>query len=323
MIKIEITAVDREEMDHALDMLGMMFRVEPPRMPGGGSAPDAIAGAGSAPAAVVEPGPFDHIPEKPGDWQGSAANNGRVPGEPGPGRKRRSADEVKADFEYLKTHPEGFPNRSAAAATIVAETQSISAGGERIDPQDAADEKAGVEKKDDRSADDLRATIRAFTDTFGIDEAGLKNLRATIGGAASDIIKQGPAACVEAEQRLRRAIAHDIANSHRGKPSGADAATAVVDDIFGEPTQKELLTATRDEVHQAVLRYAKAFDGTDDQKSGNEMVIMREDCPKIVSSVLPGITTLRGIPEDPVSLGKVKAAILAAIAKNPFGRTPK
>ena len=241
----------------------------------------------------------------------TAMDGDRERGKAGPGHRRRTNEQIKADDAYFAAHPQTAPLAPGADAPL------ISTGEERISPEDAADEAAETAARatDKPTLETLRAAVGRYTEAFGA-KASIDNIRAIIGKPMIEV----------AEDELSAAIAR-VEAATRGETITMTTLTetaAIPESVFGDaladkPT--EPVHATKADVIEAFAAYGKKYDGVSDPKL---MTITREDLPKVLEGVFgAGATTVAKIPQTPEGFGKAMTAVYAAVRDNPFGRTPK
>ena len=236
----------------------------------------------------------------------------RIPGQPSPGRQRRTKAEIVEDYAYLQKHPEAA--KPAAA---------ISTGEERIDPaaeaQDAADEAAETAARaaDKPTADDLRAAYMRYADKVTLPVA-IKNIRDIIGCPLNDV---PPEAIAFAISRVEAAIAGFTV-------LGVQAPAKVIEGIGvlkgGEIVNDDPLgvdgpaVATKADLVEASKAYGRRYDGSDDPtKMPNTMADLKE---VFIKTFGPSVTGYNVMEKTPENHGKILAAINEAIRSNPFKR---
>jgi hypothetical protein len=231
--------------------------------------------------------------ERPEDFK-APGQPARQPGQPAPGRRRRTREEIAEDqnLAYLR-NADFNPARG------------ISTGEERIDPeaaaQDAADEAAETAERatDKPTLDDLRAAALRYQEKFGV-KAAVDNMRVIIGCAIAEVKPEGVA---DAISRVEAAI---NGSTVMGVPNGKAV----------EPEAPA--TGNKGDVVLAVTAYGKKFDGTGDPA---HMIFTREDMPKLFQKLFgEAAISIGTIPQTPESFGKAVAAINAAVHDNPFQR---
>lgn len=191
------------------------------------------------------------------------------------------AQDFKVDVKPRKTRTK--------KSEIVTKEEVVALVKAAIDPQDIEDEKAEVNTSV-LTHDDLRAVIGEFTKIHGIAKAQ-KMVPVILGCAIVDV------------------------------PADQDSLQLAIDKIKAEinsddDTDTDEPTAAESDVREALMAYAKKYDG-DDAKLTNTLV----DGPKILAGELgEGVTAIRLIPKDPYSYGRALQAINKAITENPFNR---
>lgn len=326
MLKIEIVAQSTVEFEHCLQMLGLV-RANPfagaaimPASPGAKLADEIKAGAAFfvSPTDPIARNPTEQTArdqamgafvdevtamENPSDLAPKASvtmTGNRKYGQPGGGRKRRTKAELEEDLAYARANPDGPPIEA-----------NISTGGERVDPdvaaQDEVDEAAETasNQNDKLTRENVRAAVKRYIDKFGVP-ASIANM-GTIIGSEIDAIP-------DTQEALGSAIAKiDLAISGSTVLTPAAEPVKVADPV----------AATKAELIDALKAYGRRYDGND---SGDpaQMPHTSEDLPKVFRSVfgdnVVGLATMQQTPEN---FGRIVPAIRQAIEKNPFGRTPK
>lgn len=247
--------------------------------------------------------------------QAAAPAPGLVPaadrpiGQPGPGRKRRTAAEVEEDRLRLAARPQMSADDVAAVqGTLVTNTSSISTGEARVNPEDAAQDEAdeaaeSAAAKTKLTRDDIRRAVKRYSDAFGIP-AAVSDITGIIGSGLMDV--------PETQETIAEAIAKIDAAIAAGKPETKQPEPAKVE---APPV------GTQGDVIAAILAYGKKYDGTADQA---KLVLTKEDLPKLFSKVFGGgVTGLGSMPQTPEAFGKIITAINEATRDNPFGRVAK
>ena len=228
----------------------------------------------------------------------------RTPGQPAPGRLRRTKAEMAEDAAMEAAAPK---------KTLAASLALISTGEERIDPavdaQDRADEKAEVAatKKTGLSMEDLREAVARYVRKVGIPRAQ-KEVPAILGCPMIMV--------PETDEALAAAIAK-IENA------GVDPAPkiekpATLAALIAEAEEGET-HASLDDVVEAFRAYARKYDGHDDF---GRAAVVREDGPRLLEQVL-GVRDVNQIAKSPVAYGKALNAINGAVLANPFKREVK
>lgn len=246
--------------------------------------------------------------ERPSDLKAPEAPTGatRVRGQPAPGRKRRTKEEVADDLAYLQT-PEG----AKAAADAPA---SISTGGPRTNPedeaQDAADEAAESAQRADGppTMDDLRAAVKRYSDKFG-PEVAIVNVRRILGRSMLETLPD----------EIGNAIAKmDLATSGStvmGVPT-QPSATSLFDDAPAAAIPATPRLAKREDILVAMSAYCVKFDGTSDP---NLAPNAQADLPRIMETAC-GARRISLLPQTPEGFGAAVVAIEEATKNNPFCR---
>ena len=218
----------------------------------------------------------------------------RVPGQPSPGRKRRTKEEMTEDEAYFAAR--GFATAPATPESVAA----ISTGEERISPEDEADERAEADTTT-LTIDDIREAVGRYTARFGIATAQ-RNVPLILGCAIVEV--------PDTQEAISEAIAKiDRVTQAIGEPEGPVIET--------KPVEKPVLAA-KDDVHEALLSYAMKYDGTRDV---SQMKHTLEDGPRILSGLFgPEIRRVAEIPATPEQYGAALTAINKAILDNPFNR---
>ncbi|MGA2045878.1 MAG: hypothetical protein ABSG83_21230 [Roseiarcus sp.] len=208
----------------------------------------------------------------------------RVPGQPSPGRKRRTREEVEADEAYF------------AAVKAAAQEQESTAGPEPdappVDPavvaQDEADEAAETAARQDGplTLEDVRAAVAVWTTKVGTATA-VAQLRTLLGCSLIELKPEDYAAAI-------------------AKLLGADLPVAAP------------RTGTKEAVIAAIKAYGRKYDGSDDPE---KMALTKIDLPKVFQSTFGDpVTGLGSMPQNAEAFGRIIAAIEAATKSNLFGR---
>jgi len=190
--------------------------------------------------------------------------------------------------------PEGYKVEIKARKTrakkndpVVTKEEAVALMEAAVDPLDIEDEKP-EEVSGKLTHDDLRAVVGEFTRVYGIAKAQ-KMIPVILGCAIVEV----------PENEIQEAI---------------DKIRAEITDA--EDELEEETVASQADVREALMEYAKKYDG-DDPKMSNTMV----DGPKILTAEFgEGVTAIRLIPNDPKSYGRALNAINNAITTNPFKR---
>jgi hypothetical protein len=218
----------------------------------------------------------------------------RVPGQPSPGKSRRTKAEIAEDDAAAKlANHERVASIKEDVLAGAAEQQAAYDSPEDA-AQDAADEAAETAaNKTGLTHDDLRQAAGRYQKKFGM-AAAVAGVPALLGCAIVDVPEADLAAAIA---KIDAAVAAD--------------APGPVDDA---PVEKP---ATKDDLVAAMKRYALKFDGQDVDM--NAMPHTMADCPAIFKLLFgDGVEKLSQVPAD--GYAKTIAAIDEAIAKNPFKR---
>lgn len=253
----------------------------------------------------------------------------RKRGEAGPGHRRRTNAQIEEDKIYF-AQVEAAKAEAARAATGVAPATfktfddgnhalatmdagveahpdaAISTGGERVNPEDAADEEAETAQREpgaEPTLEDLRAAYACYAAKFGAP-AAIKDVRAILGCGVS---ATPPDKIAEGIAKIDAAIAAENIDAH--------LAETTVDTIQTVSPQ----IATQADVVEAMKAYGRKFDGSDDPE---KMVFTKEDLPKVFGATFgPKVTGLGSLPDkSPETFGTLLAAITAATEGNTFKR---
>jgi hypothetical protein len=232
---------------------------------------------------------------------GAEIINGRVRGQPSPGKKRRTPQEVADDTAWEA-------NRANRANDPRREPAGISTGEARVDPADAAQDEAdeAAETAARPSMEDwakltlpqkqehLRGAAGRYTAKFGY-KAWIDNVRDIIGCALIEVPEDGIEAAIG---RVEAAI------------NGST--------VLGVASPGAAPAATKADVVAALTVYGKKYDGVEDPA---KMLVTREDMPRVLEELFgAGIKTVPSIPQTPEAYGRAVAAIAAATRDNPFKR---
>jgi hypothetical protein len=241
----------------------------------------------------------------------TAMDGDRERGKAGPGHRRRTNEQIKADDEYFASLPKDAPLAPGS------EQPMISTGEERINPedaaQDAADEAAETEaRKAERggklTTEDLRAAVGRYIDKFGV-KASIEAIRTVIGKPIIEVKEDELAAAIE---RVEAAITGATVEP----PKPAETESVFGDAVADKPT--EPVHATKTDVVEAFTAYGKKYDGTTDPA---KMEITRQDLPKVLEKMFgAGATTIGKIPQTPEGFGRAMTAVYEAVRNNPFKR---
>lgn len=226
------------------------------------------------------------------------AKAARVPGQPSPGKRRRTAAEVAEDEKLAAMQLAG-----KATAPL------ISTGGERVDPATAAADEADeaaetAANKTGLTLDDVRAAFGVYMKKVGSVRA-VATIRGLLGS---------PIAEIPATQEAYAAAIEKIVNAAATEPAeGAPEAPP-------EPAPH----ATREDVVEAIKAYGRKYDGSD---VPTNMPITLEDTARLMQALfgegITDISTKRGFIQTPENYGKVLATLNEALRNNPFKRAVK
>ena len=262
--------------------------------------------------------------------------DGREPGKPAPGHRRRTNAQITEDDAYFKTKARGEAalraaevgvhedakslaplDASAEAETeesIFAEPAAISTGEARVNPEDVADEAAESAQRltAGPTLDDLRAAVGVYTKAQGIPAA-----QAAIPSIIGYPIPETPADQIAGaiERILKAAVEPPLRASQKFEPI-KDAAP---DETIAPATAsiEPAPTATLQDIQIECVRYGRTFDHVTDPKL---MKFALEDIPKLLVNEWPEATGLAKIPPSPENYGRAVAIIKSAIVNNPFKR---
>ena len=245
----------------------------------------------------------------------------RKRGAAGPNGGRRTKAQIESDMRYFAqveaakadaaaarnpgVKPLTFKTAEAAVAAMEAGVEpAISAGAERINPDDTADEEAArPEATGEPTLEDLRRAYTRYADKFGAP-AAIKDVRAILGCGVIDVPADKIA---DGVAKIDAAIAAAGIDAHLPATTAEPAAPA---------------TATKQDLLAAIMAYGGKYDGTD---KPDAMTLTKEDLPKVFAHVFgAGVTGIGSLPEQtPEAYGKALAAIRDATEKNPFKREAK
>lgn len=235
------------------------------------------------------------------DTINTATTPARVPGQPSPGKTRRTKAEIAEDEAAEKLAASQRVEAIKEDVLAGAAEQQAAYDSPEVAAQDAADEAAETAaNKTGLTHDDLRQAVGCYQKKFGM-AAAVAGVPALLGCAMLDV----------PEADLAAAIAK-IDNAVKGDAPGPveDAAPAAAE----KPVEKP---ATKDDVQAAMLRYALKFDGQN--TDFNAMPKTMEDAPRIFTLLFgEGVVKLSQVPAD--GYAKTVAAFDEAIEKNPFKR---
>lgn len=225
-------------------------------------------------------------------------NPQRVPGQPSPGKARRTKAEIAEDeaAEKLAASQRVAEVKADVEAGAAAAQEAYDSPADAA--QDAADEAAeAATSKTGLTHDDLRQAVGRYQKKFGM-AAAVAGVPTLLGCALIDVPEADLAAAI------------------------AKIDAAVVADAPGAIEEKvaEVKAATKEDVMAAMLRYALKFDGQD--KDMTAMPFAMADCPAIFKLLFgDGVEKLSQVPIE--GYAKTIAAIDEAIAKDPFSRVSK
>lgn len=264
-------------------------------------------GASSALATEME------AHERPSDLAAPPqdTNAKRVPGQPAPGRKRRTKEEMEEDYAYLKRHG-SMPAGAEATFAQAGPSPAISTGAERIDPataaQDEADEAAetAMRATDKPTMEDLQRAVAKWIEKIG-STAVIKDLRSIIGCAMIELPEAEIGAAIgRVEAAIGGSTVLGVPNLN-GQPPAPEEAEII-----------ETPKADKDDVVTALKAYGQRYDGSVDT---NAMPITKEDMPKLFGEIFGvGVTGIGSMPKTTEAYGRITAAIAAATRDNPFRR---
>lgn len=226
-------------------------------------------------------------------------------GEPSPGRKRRTKEEIAED--------------EAAERAETTQPAQISTGGERLGPedasdsediakQDAADEAAEVEAHRDPqkplTLDDLRLVVGEYNKKVGL-AVSAKQVPIILGCKMTEV-PDTQEALAEAIAKVRLAVGLAEAAEKPGETVTVPAVTS----------------ATHKDVENAIMAYAAAY-GNDAAKADRQAILV-----KALGPTPTGMKNSKGEPVDFWTVPNIPADKLgvavryykAALTENPFGR---
>lgn len=237
----------------------------------------------------------------------------RERGKPSPGKARRTKEEIAED-EAADAADEAKHNEHLDTVEDIQENgfhgtttpSNISTGGERINPeeeaQDAADEAAETERNGGLQP---RERLRKALGSLGI-KAGVEAVKP--GGLIGMTIDQVP------EDQIEAMIAKIEALKNGGESEPADLKRERTED-----RDEVVKSATKDDLMQAMLDYAEVFDGT---RNPAEAKLAQVDAGEVFKLLFgEGVSKLSAVPAD--GYDKAIAGIKEAIEKNPFKRERK
>lgn len=238
----------------------------------------------------------------------TAMDGDRERGKAGPGHRRRTNEQIKADDAYFAAHPQPAPLAPGSDEPM------ISTGEERISPEDAADEAAETAARagEKLTIEDLRAAVGRYTEAFGA-KASIDNIRTIIGKPMIEVAPEDIAAAIARVEAATRGQTVDMTVLTETAPIPESA-------LADKPT--EPVHATKADVVEAIMAYGKKYDGVSDDPK--KMPCTTEDMPKIfVAAFGAGVVGLKTAPQTPEGYGKAMTAVYAAVRDNPFKRTAK
>ncbi|MDE2096615.1 MAG: hypothetical protein KGL39_05155 [Patescibacteria group bacterium] len=242
----------------------------------------------------------------------------RKRGESLPKGRRRTKAQIEEDERYFSSLPAASePLQRLREIGAVSETTAalISTGEPRVSPedeaQDAADEAAesAATASDAPTTDDLRKAVGRYTKAHGIARAQ-RDVPIILG---KSILEIPPEEIAEAIVKLDSAIPVEPEKS-KAKFTPVDTSKPV-----------ETVEATSADVNEAILSYAKKYDGVNTMADHFLMIFTGQDVVKILQKTFgENVRSAKHIePKTPVNYGKALTAINDAIVNNPFKRTPK
>lgn len=283
-----------------------------------------------AEASPAAPSEFAAL-ERPDDLKPTGAEivNGRVRGQPSPGKKRRTPQEVAEDTAWEANRPATAPLAYAAPA--------ISTGEPRVDPNAAADEAdEAAETAAARAArpatgelvfEDVRVAVSRWMPTVQAKDWP-RLMREIVGQPLDALEKTGDkASWAKAIDNLDWAAANPGvkvlgvpggASELDGKASGVISGTVASGRKGVETVDTLIAPATQDDVKRALLAYGRRYDVSENPK---EMTNLQTDGKLIINSVFGGdIFKISEIPDTPEAYGRVVAAIRKATTENTYKR---
>lgn len=247
----------------------------------------------------------------------------RKRGEPSPGRKRRTKEEIAEDeaaerAEVRRLAPESAEQAELDRAQTEAERALISTGGERVGPEDdpeiaardAADEAAEVEASRDPqnplTLDDLRLVVGEYNKKVGL-AVSAKQVPIILGCKMTEV-PDTQEALAEAIAKVQAAI-------------GGDAPAA--QETAGKPEKAKV--HTRKDVEDAIVAYAAKF-GDEAAKADRQAIMVKALGPTpagMTNSAGAPVAhwTVPNIPND--KFADVVRYYEAALAEDPFKRGGK
>lgn len=255
---------------------------------------DVSIGEALAPGTGFTADEINAIDKAAEDFYAAKPAPARVPGQPSPGKARRTKAEIAEDEAAAKASHD----RVAAIKEDVlagATGQQTAYDTPEDAAQDAADEAAETAaNKTGLTLDDLRHAAARYQKKFGM-AAAVAGIPTLLGCAMVDVPEADLAAAIA---KIDAAVT-------------ADAPGAIEEKVA------EVKAATKEDVMAAMLRYALNYDGQD--KDMNAMPKTMADAPKIFAKLFGAdVVKLSQVPAD--GYAKTVAAFDEAIAKNPFQR---
>lgn len=261
--------------------------------------------------AEIRTGELSLTPDRDLSYVDHADAPKRVPGQPSPGKRRRTAAEVAEDEARPTTAGTPPAQSSRSGSTASASGAAISTGEPRVDPavvaQDEADEaRETAANKTGLTLDDVRAAFGVYSKKVGLPKA-IETIREILGSPIAEI--------PNTQEALGAAIAK---------------IQTACDLVFAGPAENVAPVtlappvATKAQCSEALMAYGKKYDGT---QNPPDMICTGEDMKKILSNLfganVTGLTAKSGFPESPENYGRARAAFVEALNGNPFGRTAK
>lgn len=216
-------------------------------------------------------------------------------------KKRRSKEEMTAA-------------RAAEAGKTTEPSPAISSSPEnRVDPevaaQDAQDEKAGQDRSESPTRDDVREAVARYGKKFGMP-ACIKDMPGILGCGVVEL----------PEEKFEEMIAKiDLLIARPPTEEEAEAG------LFGStPTPEKEYTPTpekeytRQDVIASFIRYAVKYDGKPPTKESPGANVSA-DGPVLLNRAV-GVASIPEIPNEPAKFRKCVKMIEAAIEANPFNR---
>ena len=203
-----------------------------------------------------------------------------------------------------------------SAVTEDTDKPAISTGENRVGPedeQDRADEAAESAAKSDGSLtlDDLRRAAGDYQKAYGM-AAAVKDVEVILGCKMNDVADGDLETAI---RLLRSAIDENPHNRVRGGAKTAETPTA-------EKPAEAPRTATKQDVIDAMLAYAKKYDGPDATPTDPAtMPFTTADAPVVFTKLFGAeVNRLGLIPDSPENYGKAVAGLEEMLAVDPFKR---